>query len=105
VDTIVIAAAAQFKMGSPDAYLVGAGHDCLAVLNEGLVAIEPVGARPDEAFGNTAFGAFKVDADGFQVAHKMQTFQWHEGKKKIVWPEQLAADRPVFPTPPWSQRK
>jgi branched-chain amino acid transport system substrate-binding protein len=55
--------------------------------------------------GNTAFGAFKVDADGFQVAHKMQTFQWHEGKKKIVWPDELAADRPVFPTPPWSQRK
>jgi len=55
--------------------------------------------------GNTAFGAFKVDADGFQTAHKMQTFQWHEGKKKIVWPEELAADRPAFPTPSWSQRK
>jgi branched-chain amino acid transport system substrate-binding protein len=55
--------------------------------------------------GNTAFGSFKVDADGFQTAHKMVSFQWQKGKKIIVWPEELAAERPVFPTPPWSQRK
>lgn len=55
--------------------------------------------------GNTVFGAFRVDADGFQVAHKMVMFQWQDGKKAIVWPEDLAADQPRFPTPPWSQRK
>ena len=49
-------------------------------------------------------GAFKVDADGFQVAHKMVTFQWQDGKKVIVWPEDLAPGRPRYPTPPWSQR-
>jgi len=54
--------------------------------------------------GNTAYGAFKVDADGFQVAHKMVLFQWQGGRKVIVWPEDLAADRPRFPTPPWNQR-
>jgi branched-chain amino acid transport system substrate-binding protein len=54
---------------------------------------------------HTVYGAFKVDADGFQIAHKMQTFQWRDGKKVIVWPEELAADRPLFPTPPWGQRK
>jgi len=54
--------------------------------------------------GNTAYGAFKVDADGFQIAHKMVTFQWQDGKKVIVWPEELAADRPRFPTPAWTKR-
>ncbi len=54
---------------------------------------------------NTAFGAFKVDPDGFQVAHKMVLFQWQDGKKVIVWPEELAPGKPRFPTPPWSQRR
>jgi branched-chain amino acid transport system substrate-binding protein len=33
---------------------------------------------------DTTFGAFKVDAGGFQVGHRMQTFQWRSGKKVIV---------------------
>jgi branched-chain amino acid transport system substrate-binding protein len=53
---------------------------------------------------NTVFGAFKVDPDGFQIAHKMVIFQWQDGKKVIVWPEELAPGKPRFPTPPWSQR-
>ena len=53
---------------------------------------------------NTVFGAFKVDQDGFQIGHKMVTFQWQDGKKVIVWPEELAAVKARFPTPPWSQR-
>ena len=54
---------------------------------------------------NTVFGPFRVDADGVQVGHKMLLFQWQDGKKVIVWPEELAPDRPRFPTPPWSQRQ
>jgi branched-chain amino acid transport system substrate-binding protein len=53
---------------------------------------------------NTVYGAYKVDEGGFQTAHKMVLFQWQDGKKVIVWPEELAADRPRFPTPPWKQR-
>ena len=53
---------------------------------------------------NTVFGAFRVDRDGVQVAHKMLLFQWQDSKKVIVWPEELAANQPRFPTPPWSQR-
>ena len=53
---------------------------------------------------NTVFGAFKVDGDGVQVTHKMVVFQWQDGKKVIVWPEELAPGKPRFPTPPWSQR-
>jgi branched-chain amino acid transport system substrate-binding protein len=53
---------------------------------------------------HTVFGAFKVDQDGFQVAHKMVTFQWQDGKKVVVWPTELAPGQPRFPTPPWSHR-
>jgi branched-chain amino acid transport system substrate-binding protein len=53
---------------------------------------------------HTAYGAFRVDEGGFQTAHKMVLFQWQDGRKTIVWPEDLAADRPRFPTPPWSKR-
>ena len=53
---------------------------------------------------NTVFGAFRVDRDGVQIAHKSVLFQWQDGKKAIVWPEELAANQPRFPTPPWSQR-
>jgi branched-chain amino acid transport system substrate-binding protein len=53
---------------------------------------------------HTVYGAFKVDEGGFQTAHKMVLFQWQDGKKVIVWPEELAADRPRFPTPPWNKR-
>jgi len=54
---------------------------------------------------HNVYGGFKVDADGFQVAHKMVLFQWQDGKKVIVWPDDLAPGRPRFPTPPWSERK
>src|SRR5213595_1041031 len=37
----------------------------------------------------TIFGDYKVDADGFQVAHKMVTFQWQKEKKVTVWPDDL----------------
>jgi branched-chain amino acid transport system substrate-binding protein len=54
---------------------------------------------------NTVFGPFKVDRDGFQIAHKLVMFQWQDGKKIIVWPEELAQGKPRFPTPSWSQRQ
>ena len=53
---------------------------------------------------NTVVGRFRVDRDGVQLAHKRVLFQWQDGKKVIVWPEELAPNQPRFPTPPWSQR-
>src|SRR5438552_8107242 len=52
----------------------------------------------------TAFGDYKVDGDGFQTAHKMVTFQWQKEKKVVVWPDDLAQGKIVFPTPPWTGR-
>ena len=52
----------------------------------------------------TAFGDYAVDADGFQLAHKMVMLQWQDGKRMIVWPDDLANAKPRYPTPPWNQR-
>jgi branched-chain amino acid transport system substrate-binding protein len=54
---------------------------------------------------NTVYGGFRVDRDGLQIAHAMLVFQWQDGKKVIVWPDELAPGKPRFPTPPWSQRQ
>ena len=45
-----------------------------------------------------------MDREGGQIAHTMLMFQWQDGKKVIVWPDELAPGKPRFPTPPWSQR-
>ena len=50
------------------------------------------------------FGDYKVDQDGFQVAHKMVTFQWQKEKKVVVWPDDLAKGKALFPTPAWTSR-
>ena len=52
----------------------------------------------------TMFGDYKVDQDGFQTAHKMVTFQWQKEKKVVVWPDDLAQGKIIFPTPAWNQR-
>ena len=51
-----------------------------------------------------AFGDYAVDADGFQTAHRATILQWQDGKRVIVWPEDLANGKARFPTPPWNQR-
>lgn len=52
----------------------------------------------------TMFGDYQVDPGGFQVAHKMVLLQWQDGKRVVVWPDDLANGKPRYPTPPWSQR-
>jgi branched-chain amino acid transport system substrate-binding protein len=52
----------------------------------------------------TLLGDFAVDGRGFQIGHKAVTIQWQNGKQVVVWPDEVAAGKPRFPTPPWSQR-
>ena len=61
----------------------------------------PMAARLDH---DTVFGRFRVDGDGVQRGHQMLLVQWQDGKKVIVWPDELAPVKARFPTPPWSQR-
>jgi branched-chain amino acid transport system substrate-binding protein len=91
-------------------YQTAAGYAICQILVEAVKRAGAVdGARIREAILkmdlNTVFGPFKVDQDGFQIAHKMLLFQWQNGKKVILWPEELAPGKPRFPTPPWSQRQ
>ena len=51
---------------------------------------------------NTVYGEFQVDWDGVQIGHKMLLVQLQDGKRVIVWPEELAPNKPRFPTPPWN---
>ncbi len=34
----------------------------------------------------------------------MVLFQWQDGRKVSVWPEEVAAAKPRYPTPAWGQR-
>jgi branched-chain amino acid transport system substrate-binding protein len=52
----------------------------------------------------TMFGDYKVDQDGYQLAHKMVTFQWQKEKKVVVWPDDMAQGKVLFPTPAWNSR-
>ena len=52
----------------------------------------------------TAFGGFDVDERGYQIGHRMVTIQWQDGRQVVVWPDDVAAGKIRFPTPPWSQR-
>jgi branched-chain amino acid transport system substrate-binding protein len=96
--------------GAGPSYPSGAGYGGCQVLTE---AVKQAGSLDREKIRdailkldfNTVYGAFKVDKDGFQMAHKMVTVQWQDGKKVIVWPEELGPGKPRFPTPPWNQRQ
>jgi branched-chain amino acid transport system substrate-binding protein len=96
--------------GADISYHSAAGYAICQILVEGARRAGSLdGAKVRDAILkmdlNTVFGPFKVDVDGFQVAHKMLLFQWQDGKKVIVWPEELAPGKPRFPTPPWSERR
>ena len=58
----------------------------------------------EDADHNTVFGRFQVDRDGVQIGHTMRLTQWQEDKRVIAWPEELAAVKARFFTPPWRQR-
>jgi branched-chain amino acid transport system substrate-binding protein len=97
----------RFK-GEPP-YFTAAGYaGCLiyaeAVKRAGTLDADKVRDELLKLKTKTAFGDYAVDADGFQIAHKTIMLQWQDGKRIIVWPEELASGKARFPTPPWSQR-
>jgi len=96
--------------GADSSYHSAAGYGGCQILVE---AIRRAGSLDSERLReailkmdrSTVFGRFKVDRNGAQIGSKMVMFQWQDGKKVIVWPEELAQGKPRFPTPPWSQRQ
>jgi branched-chain amino acid transport system substrate-binding protein len=47
----------------------------------------------------TVFGSFAVDERGYQTANRGLFIQWQDGRKVIVWPDDLATAQPRLPTP------
>jgi branched-chain amino acid transport system substrate-binding protein len=52
----------------------------------------------------TVLGDFAIDERGFQIGHKAIAIQWQDGKRVVVWPNELASEKSRFPTPSWGQR-
>jgi branched-chain amino acid transport system substrate-binding protein len=103
------AAAYTQKFGHEPAYHSAAGYaGCIiyaeAVKRAGSLDADKVREQLLRLELRTFFGDYKVDQDGFQTGHKMVMLQWQEGKKVIVWPDELASGKPRFPTPSWNQR-
>jgi branched-chain amino acid transport system substrate-binding protein len=97
------------EFGREPAYHAAAGYaGCLtyseAVKRAGTLDSDRVRDQLLKLEMRTMFGDYKVDEDGFQIAHKMVLFQWQDGKKVTVWPDALASGKLRFPTPPWNQR-
>jgi len=100
----------EFQGAAPSTHFSAAGYAGCQIF---LEAVKRAGSLESEKVRDvilkmdlhTVFGAFKVDRDGFQIAHRMLMFQWQDGKKVIVWPDELAPVKARFPTPPWSQRQ
>jgi branched-chain amino acid transport system substrate-binding protein len=99
----------QKKFGHEPVYHSAAGYaGCViyaeSVRRAGTLDSDKVREQLLKLETRTFFGDYKVDADGFQTAHKMVMFQWLDGKKVTVWPDELAGGKPRFPTPLWNQR-
>ena len=97
------------EFGHEPSYHSAAGYaGCLiyseAVKRAGSLDADKVREQLLKLETKTIFGEYKVDADGFQIAHKMVTFQWQGEKKVTVWPDDLAKGKAKFPTPPWNAR-
>ncbi len=45
-----------------------------------------------------------MNHEGYQTAHKIVKIQRQDGKRVVMWPDDLASGKLRFPTPPWSQR-
>jgi branched-chain amino acid transport system substrate-binding protein len=98
----------KFK-GQEPSYHTAAGYaGCLiyaeAVKKAGSLDADKVRDQLLKMEIRTAFGDYKVEPDGFQIAHKMVMLQWQDGKRIVVWPDDLANGKMRYPTPEWSKR-
>ena len=99
---------AKFK-GQEPSYHTAAGYaGCLiyaeAVKKAGTLDADKVRDQLLKMEIKTAFGEYKVEPDGFQIAHKMVMLQWQDGKRIVVWPDDLANGKIRYPTPEWGKR-
>jgi hypothetical protein len=103
------AAVYESEFGRPPSYHAAAAYAACMLMAEAINRTGSLDAeRLREHLFNlsttTVFGAFDVDERGYQLGHRMVMIQWQEGRQVIVWPEEVAAGKARFPTPPWGMR-
>ena len=102
-------AAYKSKFKGEPSYHTAAGYaGCLvyaeAVKRAGTLDADKVRDQLLKMEIKTAFGEYKVEPDGFQIAHKMVMLQWQDGKRIVVWPDDLANGKIRYPTPEWGKQ-
>jgi ABC-type branched-subunit amino acid transport system substrate-binding protein len=80
----------------PAAAAFAAGVLCARSLREaGTAADEAMVAAAQRLSVTTLFGHFRLDPrSGLQAAHQVLVVQWHQGRRRVVWPPERA-ERPV----------
>jgi branched-chain amino acid transport system substrate-binding protein len=97
------------KWGYEPGYYAAVGWATGVILKE---VVEKVGSTDQDKIRNallemkteTPFGPFDVDETGAQIAKKGLIVQVLNGKREIVWPDELQSAKPVLPMPNWSKR-
>ncbi len=92
----------------PSFHAAGAYGSCQLFVE----AVERAGSLEQDAIRDellaleteTVFGPFAVDERGYQTANQGLFIQWQDGKKVVVWPEELATAEARYPTPGWDER-
>ncbi len=103
----------QRKYGQPPDYHAAACYASIHVLRDALARAgsrdrDKVRAALSETDLMTIYGPVKFEEyDGFtnQNRHDMLMLQIQKGKFETVWPRKHASARPLFPTPPWKDRR
>ncbi len=54
---------------------------------------------------STIWGPYKVNEKGLQIGKRAYVVQIQNGERQIVWPEQHATAKLVYPTPEWGSRR
>lgn len=92
----------------PDAHAAGgwAAGQLLeaAVTRAGTVDTEPLRDTLAKLETETVLGAYRVDANGAQLAATTMLVQIQNGRREVIWPETYRSAQAVLSPPPWEQR-
>jgi len=97
------------KYGAEPGYHAGGGYGTGQVLE---AAIKKAGSLDKDKLRQallqldttTAFGRYKVDSTGQQIAKPGYSIQWINGVRQTILPESAATAKPVYPFKDWSKR-
>lgn len=87
----------------PEYHAAEAGASLLALVMgiEKANSLDPdkVRAALGELTFTSFYGGWDIDETGKQVGHDMVDAQWQGGALKIIWPEDAATAKPIYPKP------